>query len=183
MSNLKFIWKYIKRHKWQFVLGILSLFVVDYALLFIPSLTASVTDGLTAHAITMDDVWYYIGCILAVGAVITAGRFFWRFFFFGGARSIEKELRDDMFEHLEKMDVEYYNENKTGDLMSKFTSDLNSVRMALGPAVISSFDASAMAIMVICQMLFYVDVKLTLLAMIPMILIAIGELYYGKIQS
>lgn len=181
MSNFKFIWKYIKRHKWQFVLGILSLFVVDYALLFIPSLTASVTDGLTAHAITMDDVWYYIGCILAVGAVITAGRFFWRFFFFGGARSIEKELRDDMFEHLEKMDVEYYNENKTGDLMSKFTSDLNSVRMALGPAVISSFDASAMAIMVICQMLFYVDVKLTLLAMIPMILIAIGELYYGKI--
>lgn len=181
MSSLKFMWKYIKRHMWQFVFGILSLFVVDYALLFIPSLTASVTDGLTAHAITMDDVWYYIGCILAVGAIITAGRFFWRFFFFGGSRSIEKELRDDMFEHLEKMDVEYYNENKTGDLMSKFTSDLNSVRMALGPAVISSFDASAMAVMVICQMLFYVDVKLTLLAMIPMILIAIGELYYGKL--
>lgn len=181
MSSFKFMWNYIKRHIWQFVLGILSLFVVDYALLFIPSLTAAVTDGLTAHAITMDDVWYYIGCILAVGAVITAGRFFWRFFFFGGSRSIEKELRDDMFEHLEQMDVEYYNENKTGDLMSKFTSDLNSVRMALGPAVISSFDASAMAVMVICQMLFYVDVKLTLLAMIPMILIAIGELYYGKL--
>ena len=181
MSSLRFMWKYIRRHIWQFVLGILSLFVVDYALLFIPSLTASVTDGLTAHAITMDDVWYYVVCILAVGAIITAGRFFWRFFFFGGSRSIEKELRDDMFEHLEQMDVEYYNENKTGDLMSKFTSDLNSVRMALGPAVISSFDASAMAIMVICQMLFYVDVKLTLLAMIPMILIAIGELYYGKL--
>ncbi len=181
MSSFRFIWNYIKRHKWQFVMGILSLFVVDYAMLYIPSLTASVTDGLTARAIDMDDVWYYIGCILATGAVITAGRFFWRFFFFGGARSIERELRDDMFAHLETLDVEYYNENKTGDLMSKFTSDLNSVRMALGPAVISAFDATAMAVMVICQMLFYVDVRLTLMAMVPMVLIAIGELYYGKL--
>ncbi len=181
MSSFRFIWNYIKRHKWQFVMGILSLFVVDYAMLYIPSLTASVTDGLTARAIDMDDVWYYIGCILATGAVITAGRFFWRFFFFGGARSIERELRDDMFAHLETLDVEYYNENKTGDLMSKFTSDLNSVRMALGPAVISAFDATAMAVMVICQMLFYVDVGLTLMAMVPMVLIAIGELYYGKL--
>ncbi len=36
-----------------------------------------------------------------------------------------------MFSHLEKMDVEYYNEHKTGDLMTRFTSDLNAIRMAI----------------------------------------------------
>lgn len=120
-------------------------------------------------------------CILGVGATLAIGRFLWRYFIFGAARSIEKEIRNEMFEHLEQMSVEYYNEHKTGDLMTRFTSDLNSARMAIGPAVISAFDASVMLIMVICQMLFYVNVKLTLVAVIPMILISVGELYYGKV--
>lgn len=181
MSAFGFIWQYIKRHKWQYVFGLITLFVVDFANLYIPKLTASVTDGLTAHTIDMDGVWFYIFCILGVGAVIALGRFLWRYFFFGAARSIEKEIRNEMFEHLESMSVEYYNEHKTGDLMTRFTSDLNSARMSIGPAVISAFDATVMAVMVICQMLFFVDVKLTLLAIIPMIFISVGELYYGKI--
>ncbi len=181
MSSFQFIWQYIKRHKWQFVCGLITLFVVDFANIYIPQLTAAVTDGLTSHTIDMDGVWFYIWCILGVGAVIALGRFLWRYFFFGASRAIEKEIRNEMFEHLEKMSVEYYNEHKTGDLMTRFTSDLNSTRMALGPAVISAFDATVMAVMVICQMLFFVDVKLTLMAIIPMIFISIGELYYGKI--
>ena len=67
-----------------------------------------------------------------------------------------------MFRHLEKMSVEYYNEHKTGDLMTRFTSDLNAIRMAIGPAVICVFDASVMTIMVICQMMYYVNIRLTL---------------------
>lgn len=79
------------------------------------------------------------------------------------------------------MDVEYYNEHKTGDLMTRFTSDLNAIRMAIGPAVICVFDASVMTIMVIFQMMYYVSVKLTLIAVIPMLFILFGEIYYGKI--
>lgn len=78
--------------------------------------------------------------------------------------------------------MEYYNEHKTGDLMTRFTSDLNAIRMAIGPAVICVFDASVMTIMVICQMMYYVNIRLTLLAIIPMLLICAGEIYYGKIM-
>ncbi len=181
MSTFKFIWQYIKRHKWQFAGGLLALFVVDFANIYIPQLTAAVTDGLTNHSLDMDGVWFYIYSILGVGASITVGRFMWRFFFFGASRSIEMEIRNDMFSHLEKMSVEYYNDHKTGDLMTRFTSDLNAIRMALGPAVISAFDATVMALMVIYKMFFFVDVRLTLLAIIPMIFIAIGQIYYGKL--
>lgn len=181
MNSFKFISQYIKKHKWRYLAGIITLFVVDFANLFIPRLTGTITDGLTAHSIDMEGVLFYIVCILGVGATLAIGRFLWRYFIFGAARSIEKEIRNEMFEHLEQMSVEYYNEHKTGDLMTRFTSDLNSARMAIGPAVISAFDASVMLIMVICQMLFYVNVKLTLVAVIPMILISVGELYYGKV--
>ena len=87
-----------------------------------------------------------------------------------------------MFAHLEEMSVEYYNEHKTGDLMTRFTSDLNAIRMTIGPAVICVFDATVMTIMVICQMMHYVNVTLTLIAIIPMLLICFGEIYYGKIM-
>lgn len=183
MSSFSFIFQYIKQHKKQYIAGIITLFVVDFANLFIPKITGMVTDGLTAHTLDMPEIMRCIWGILGVGAVLAIGRFLWRYFLFGASRSIEREIRNGMFEHLEKMSVEYYNEHKTGDLMTRFTSDLNAVRMAIGPAVISAFDATVMAVMVICQMMIYVNVKLTLLAIIPMIFISVGELYYGKIMK
>lgn len=181
MDSFRFIFQYIKRHKMQYILGLVTLFIVDFANIYIPKMTGNITDGLTAHTMDWSQVKSALWSIFLLGAVIALGRFLWRFFFFGAARSIERELRNEMFAHLEKMSVEYYNEHKTGDLMTRFTSDLNSIRMAIGMAVISSFDATVMAVMVIVQMMRYVNVKLTLLAVIPMLFILFGELYYGKI--
>lgn len=181
MGTFQFIFQYIKKHRFQYIAGILTLFVVDFANIFIPKLTGTITDGLESGTMGWDGVKQGLLSIFLLGLTLAIGRFLWRFFLFGAARSIEKELRNGMFEHLEKMSVEYYNEHKTGDLMTRFTSDLNSVRMAIGPAVISAFDASVMTIMVVAQMMIYVDVKLTLLAIIPMLIICFGEIYYGKL--
>ncbi len=181
MNTFRFIFTYIRRHRLRYAAGILTLFVVDYAGLFIPKLTGTATDGLAARTLDWDGVVSCLVSIFILGLTLAAGRFLWRFFLFGASRSIERELRNDLFAHLEKMSVEYYNGHKTGDLMTRFTSDLNAVRMSLGPAVICIFDASVMTVMVICQMMYYVSVRLTLLAVIPMFLICVGEIYYGKI--
>lgn len=183
MQQIKFIFTYIKRHKWHYLAGIATLFAVDFLNLLIPKFTGTITDGLTGHTMDMQGVTAVLVQILAVGAMLAAGRFLWRYFLFGSARQIQYELRNEMFGHLEQMSVEYYNEHKTGDLMSRFINDLNAVRMAIGPAVISAFDATVMAVMVIAQMMYYVNVKLTLLAIIPMFFIAVGELYYGGLME
>lgn len=181
MKNLKFILHYLKKHLPGYLAGILTLFVVDYANIFIPKLTGVITDGLTNQSFEMPDVLRCLLLILLVGAVIALGRFFWRFFLFGTARTIEKEMRNDLFAHLEKMSADYYNHHKTGDLMTRFTSDLNAIRMAVGMSVIALFDAVVMTVMVLFQMVLYVDLKLTLLVLIPMTVIALGEVYYGKL--
>ena len=180
MNAFQFILQYIRRHRLQYTLGIITLFFVDFINIFVPKFTGIITDGLTAHTMDWNGVKLNLLYLFFFGLLLAIGRFLWRYFIFGAARSIEKELRNDMFAHLEKMDVEYYNEHKTGDLMTRFTSDLNAIRMSIGPAVISVFDASVMTMMVICQMMYYVSVKLTLIAIIPMVFIAIGEIYYGK---
>lgn len=183
MDQLRFIWQYIRRHKIQYIGGIITLFILDFANLYIPKVTGIITDGLAARTIDMRGVLKNIGIIVLIGLTLAVGRFLWRYFIFGAARSVEREIRDDMFAHLETLDVEYYNEHKTGDLMTRFTSDLNAVRMAIGPAVIAAFDAVVMTVMVIGQMMVYVNIRLTLVAVIPMIFIAFGELYYGKIMQ
>ncbi len=182
MNSFQFIWQYVKRYRFRYLAGIVTLFFVDFFNIFIPKVTGTITDGLTASSMDMNGVLHQLLLLFLLGAGLALGRFFWRYFLFGAARSIERNLRDDMFAHLEKMDVEYYNEHKTGDLMTRFTSDLNMIRMAIGPAVISVFDATVMTAMVILQMMVYVNVRLTLLALIPMIIICVGEIYYGKIM-
>lgn len=183
MEQLQFIWQYIRRHKVQYIGGIVTLFILDFANLYIPKVTGIITDGLAARTLDMGGVFQNIGIILMIGLTLAVGRFLWRYFIFGAARGVEREIRDDMFAHLETLDVEYYNEHKTGDLMTRFTSDLNAVRMAIGPAVIAAFDAVVMTVMVIAQMMVYVNIRLTLVAVIPMIFIAFGELYFGKIMQ
>ena len=181
MTTLRFIFQYIKRHRLQYILGIITLFIVDIANVFIPKMTGNITDGLKAGNIDWAGITHYLLILFLLGLTLAVGRFLWRYFLFGASRSIEKELRNDMFAHLETMDVEFYNQNKTGDLMTRFTSDLNSIRMAIGMAVICVFDAVVMSAMVIVQMMHYVDVRLTLMAVIPMLFILFGELYYGKV--
>lgn len=180
MDNKHGLKSYLLNHKWKYIFGILVLFLVDILNLYIPQFTGEITDGLQAHTMGIDGLVQSILKILIFGALIAIGRFFWRYFIFGGARLIEYEIRNDLFKHLEKLSLRYFNENKTGDLMSHFTNDLSAVRMSIGPAVITSFDAIIMTIMVLIKMITHVDLKLTLLAIIPLPFIAVGGALFGK---
>lgn len=170
--------KYIKKYWVSYLLGMIVLLAVDYLGLLIPEYTGDVTDGLI-EGMDMAGVLSLLIKILLVGGLMALGRFGWRFYIFGAARKIEYELRGEMFEHLSTLSMRYYNENKTGDLMAHFTNDLGAIRMSLGPAVISTFDAIVMTIMVIAKMIIHVNLSLTLFACIPMLVILFGGIYYG----
>lgn len=180
MSERNMLFKYLKRYKWKYFFGIFTLFVVDFAGLYIPQFTGEITDGLEGGILSFHGVIQGVFKILLIGLIMALGRFGWRYFIFGSARRIEYDFRNDMFAHLETLSMGYYNRNKTGDLMAHFTNDLNAIRMFTGPAVITTFDACIMTVMVLVKMVLYVDLKLTLLAIIPLLFILIGGVFYGR---
>ena len=183
-SNNNFsLFKYIYRFKWNYILGIITLFIVDIFNLFVPQLTGDIADGLQTGTLDMQGILSLVTQILLVGIVIAVGRFLWRYFIFGSARTIEFQIRNDMFRHLERLSTHYFNQNKTGDLMAHFTNDLQALRLAIGASIITSFDATIMTIMVLVKMITHIDVKLTLLALIPLLFIAFGSIYYGRIAK
>ncbi len=176
----KSILKYVKRHMGAYIGGIITLFVVDFLNLYIPEFTGDIIDGLTLGTLDLAGVLRLVFLIFLAGLGLMAGRFLWRFFIFGSCRKIELEIREDLFSHLTGLSMNYYNNHKTGDLMAHFTNDLNAVRMSVGMAVISTFDAVIMTIMVLAKMILHVDVKLTALAIIPLLVILFGGSSYGK---
>ncbi len=182
MKNLRFAGRYVWRHLPQYVLGIAALYLVDYVNVFIPEFTGNITDGLKDGTLDMSAAMNIVWMIVGMGAIIALGRFCWRFFLFGAARSIEKEMRQDMFSHLSRLSMRYYNAHKTGDLMAHFTNDLMSVRQLLGMTVITAFDATVMMILVLTKMVQYVDPRLTVVTVIPLLTICVGDYFYGKVM-
>ncbi len=182
MKQLKFAARYIARHWWQYLLGIAALYMVDWVNVYVPEFTGNIIDGLTDGTLDMSGAMKIVWMIAGMGLIIAIGRFGWRFFIFGAARSIEREMRGDMYGHLSKLSMRYFNQHKTGDLMAHFTNDLMSVRMLLGMTVITAFDATVMLVLVLAQMITAVSPKLTALAVLPLLIITVGDFFYGKMM-
>lgn len=174
---------YLLKYKWHYLVGIIILMLVDLASLLIPQYTGEVIDGLTKGSFGFEGVKPLLIRIFLAGLTMMLGRFGWRFFIIGASRGIEYRMRNDMFRHLEKLSARFYNSHKTGDLMAHFTNDLLAIRKAVGIAVITAFDAVVMTFMVLIKMVVYVDFRLTLLAFVPLILVAFGCYYYGIEQK
>ncbi len=180
MKQKKFsLFPYLWKYKWHYLAGIIVLMLVDGASLYVPQYTGEIIDGLSDGILDMKGVMGILMKLFVAGLVMMLGRFGWRYFITGASRGIEYYLRNDMFRHLETLSARYFNSHKTGDLMAHFTNDLQAVRMAVGMAVVTTFDAVVMTIMVLVKMIFHVDFGLTLLAFIPLTLVAVGCYFYG----
>ena len=178
--ELKLALHYVKRYWWRYVLGIAALFLVDQVNAEVPKLSGQLTDGLAQGILDAGGIWGIAWRLLGMGALIMLGRFGWRVFLFGAARLVERDLRSDLFEHLETLSMSYFNQHKTGDLMAHFTNDLGAVRGLMGGTVITTFDASVMLVLVLTNMIRFVSFRLTMIAVIPMIIIIFGDVWFGK---
>ena len=119
--------------------------------------------------------------LLLFGVALFAGilRFAQRRIIQGVARQMEFHLRADFFLHLQKLSAAYYDNVRTGDLMTRATSDLNAIRMVLSSAVMYTADAIVFFGLALTIML-QIDVSLTLVALLPYPILAILIRSLGK---
>jgi ATP-binding cassette subfamily B protein len=119
------------------------------------------------------------GEIIAVAIVAGLMRYGMREILNTVSRRIEYDLRNDLFIHLEKLDASYFGRTRTGDIMARLTNDLGAVRMAAGPAIMYLMNTIAGALFALFFML-RIDVKLTILALLPMIALPAITAYLGR---
>lgn len=175
--------KLIYKYKYQYLIGIILLILVDIILMQIPLITRDITDSIRYGNVNMSDIVAKSINILFAGVGIVIGRYFWRNFIFGTSRKIEYDLRNAFYKHLETLSMNFYNHHATGDLMAHAVNDLNAIRMMMGPGILTGFDTIIMTMLIFIKMISVISVKLTLLSIIPIPFIAIGSLIFGKIIS
>ena len=175
-----FLMDYLKRYKWSYMIGMLLLLAVDYFQMFIPQITGMITDGVTDGSMDQKGILQMVLLMIGITLTLGIGRIGWRYFIVGTSRKVERDVRTRLFAKWVTLDTYYFNTHKTGNLMAYATNDLNAIKMMMGNGIIIIFDAIIMTVMVIIKMAMYVDSELTLIAVIPMPLIAISSYWFGK---
>ncbi len=112
--------------------------------------------------------------VLIIGASITAGllTFVMRQTLINVSRFIEFDLKNEIFQKYQDLDISFYKNNRVGDLMNRISEDVSRVRMYVGPALMYSINTVTLFIIIISYMLS-IDIKLTLYTIAPLPLLSI----------
>ena len=122
-----------------------------------------------------------IYCLIVVLCVAIKGvlSFSGRWILISVSRDIEYDIRSDLLKRLLALEPEFYVRNRTGELMSRATNDLNSVRMVLGPGIMYSATTIVTMIMAILVMVT-LSPSLTLWVLLPAPIVAVAVWFFGK---
>ncbi|MDK2950366.1 MAG: ATP-binding cassette, subfamily multidrug efflux pump [Kosmotogales bacterium] len=159
-------------------MGILFLIGVDVFMLFPPKIIGNIVSNLEINP-DLNTVGFYLLGIVGVAFGMFLCRFLWRIFIIGAANKFHYVTKKELFNHLLSLSSKYYDQTKTGDLMAKFTNDVNAIRGAMGPAVVMSVDAVFLTALTIISMGIFVNWDLTLIGIIPLPIITAITLYFG----
>ncbi len=159
--------RYFRTYKHYLIFGAISVVGTNALMLVVPYITKLVFDMLEARK-PSGDILKYI--LLGFGLAIVAGvfRFMMRRTIIWMSRRLEYDLRSDIFKHLLSLSPSYYHQIRTGDIMARITSDLEAVRMMIGPGIMHIANTVVSSVIAISFM-FYLSPKMTLYAVIPMI--------------
>src|SRR5438309_6969387 len=178
LNHLRPLFPYMKKYKWGFVWGTLSVFLHNGIWVIFPLVLGSVIDDLK-KGVSQHKLLVY--ALLLIGVAATKGifQFLTRWIVIGISRDIEFDLRNDLFEHLERLSYPYYQRTRTGDIMARATNDLNAVRMLLGPAIMYSANTLVFTAGALIYMM-KISPKLTLYTFLPLPVASIVIQYFGR---
>ena len=162
----------MRRYKRGYVWGILALLLTIFSSVAVPWFLKYPIDILKQHGATVS-FYRHIGFFLAVALASAIFRFFMRRILIGISRKIEYDLRNDLFAHLQKLSRSFFHRYRTGDIMARATNDINAVRNLLGPGIMYSIYTFFYTLFALTMML-KLDVRLTLLALLPFPVVAFG---------
>src|SRR5688500_18018847 len=167
----------MRRYRRSFVIGFACVIVSTTIALTGPWVLKYAIDDLN-RAVTSAKVQLYAVVLLLLAAVGGVFRFLMRRIIVGASRDFEYGLRNDFFAALQRQHAGYFQQHRTGDLMSRATNDLSAVRMMIGPAVMYTSSTGLTFVIAIALMLS-IDPWLTMVALIPLPFVSVLVRYFG----
>ena len=180
MKELSFLNKYLFKYKIQLFLGIIITIAARIFSLFAPRLInkslTKVENFINEQNISIgelkEELAVNIGIIILASLISGFLTFLTRQTIINVSRYIEFDLKNEIYNHYQRLSMEFYKNNRTGDLMTRITEDVSKVRMYFGPALMYSITTCSLFIIVIASMLS-LSVELALYTLIPLPILSI----------
>ena len=169
---------YLGRHKLKLLSGMAAVGTGSFIAVIPPRLIGAIVDELNQGA-AFDAVVRLALSIAGLAAVENLIRGFGRYHVIDTSRRVEYTMRGDLLEHLQRLDVSYFQRQRIGDLMARLTNDLTAVRQMMGFGILMLTSTSLVLVFTVISML-NVSVKLTLLSLLLMPMASISFWFIGR---
>ena len=179
MKIFKDLWWFFKAERKGYGVGLLALFIVSLTHLIPPLIIGKIIDHIVKRNLTLPLILSFSGILLITALIEYGFRFLWSTNIWGEAFKLEKIIRSRLFRHFLRMDTLFYQRNRTGDLMAHATNDLQAIQSVAGLGVLTWADSLMTGGMTIIAMLLFIDWRLTIIAVLPLPLLALVSKVLG----
>lgn len=190
MKSLKFLNPYLYKYRVRLILGTLFVTVSNIFAIYPAEVLRKgidlVIEGIRVNQLfkgapLQDDLrGAFFSMLLVFGLIVIATAllkglfmFFMRQTIIVMSRLIEYDLKNDIYQHYQKLDLAFYKKNKTGDLMARISEDVSQVRMYIGPAIMYAISTVTLFVLVLVRMLT-INVELTIYVLAPLPILALS---------
>ena len=184
MKNKPIFKEHFVLHKWSYLLGTILLTISLVLQLFVPVLLKKFTDGLQNESIHVSDLWELSLWFVIVGLGAFLFRSSGRIYIFKMSRILERDLRSSLFSHWERLQAEYYQNQRIGNLMAHAVNDVNIMRQIVMQGYFQMVEAAVLISISVFMMASTIHLYLTLLVLLPLpALTYIAYRFRSKIQT
>jgi len=181
MRALRHLNKYFLKYKYRLLIGLVITIIARIFTTLVPTIVGNSVDIVQRYLdkeindIAQVKSQLIINILLILGAVLISAifTFLMRQTFIVVSRFIEFDLKNEVYQHYQKLSLNFYKKNRTGDLMNRISEDVSKVRMYVGPAIMYSVNTITLFIVVISYMVSIAP-TLTLYTVAPLPILSIS---------
>lgn len=174
------LWWFFKREKKSYAFGILFLIMVSFLTLLPPYVVGVIVDHILQGTLTLRRLGLWLALLFISGVLVYFLRLGWRILIFGASLRLGRYLRNRLYEQYSSLDAPFYQRERIGDLLARATNDVQAVEATAGEGILTLVDSLTLGSVVIIVMLTTIYAPLTMIALLPLPLIALATTYYGK---
>tara|TARA_B110000503_G_scaffold108009_1_gene161409 strand:+ start:17426 stop:19180 length:1755 start_codon:yes stop_codon:yes gene_type:complete len=188
LKALKYLNKYFIKYKWRLLIGLFITVLSKLLALKVPQIVGdslNIVENYESGKITdlkAVEQELLLNVLLLIGVSVLAGffTFLMRQTIIVTSRLIEFDLKNEIYQQYQRLSLNFYKKNRTGDLMNRISEDVSKVRMYVGPAIMYSMNMIVLLVVGFTQMI-RIDVKLTMYTLLPFPLLSIAIFSLSKI--
>ncbi|GAB6092186.1 ABC transporter ATP-binding protein [Furfurilactobacillus curtus] len=174
----KLAW-YFKQERRLYFWGVFGLLMTAVLGIIPPRIIGNLVDLMNRKHLSGGRLTRDLLLMTVIAIASYAARYLWRISIWGGAAKLEKTLRERLYAHFMVMDTAFYQRYRTGDLMAHATNDLSAIQRVAGGGILQFADSIITGGTTLIAMMALVNWRLTIIAVLPLPLIALVARYLG----